>query len=56
MADYPGWYPPGQVCRPPDLPAYLKNVYDLKPIVGVPSDEEVIGIHAVMQAANRASG
>ncbi|CAE6527597.1 unnamed protein product [Rhizoctonia solani] len=56
MADHPGWYPPGQVCYPPNLPTYLKNVYDLKPIVGVPSDDEVIGIHVVMQAANRASG
>ncbi|CAE6455607.1 unnamed protein product [Rhizoctonia solani] len=55
MVDYPGWYPPSQVCYPPDLPAYLKNVYDLKPIIGVPNDEEVIGIHAVIQVANRVS-
>ncbi|KAG8732283.1 hypothetical protein FRC11_014671 [Ceratobasidium sp. 423] len=54
--DHPGWYPAGQVCYPPSLPTYLKNVYDLKPIVGVPSDDEVMGIHAIMQAANRASG
>ncbi|EUC58608.1 laminin domain protein, putative, partial [Rhizoctonia solani AG-3 Rhs1AP] len=55
MSDYPGWYSPSQVCCPPDLPAYLKSVYDLKPISGVPGDEEVIGIHAVIQVANRAS-
>ncbi|CUA67633.1 hypothetical protein RSOLAG22IIIB_07491 [Rhizoctonia solani] len=55
MADYPGWYPPGQVCYPPELPTYLKSVHDLKPITGVPSDEEVIEIHAVIQVANRAS-
>ncbi|KDN43339.1 hypothetical protein RSAG8_06123, partial [Rhizoctonia solani AG-8 WAC10335] len=56
MADYPGWYPPGQVCYPPELPTYLESVYDLKPITGVPSDEEVVGIHAIIQVANRASG
>ncbi|CAE6537689.1 unnamed protein product [Rhizoctonia solani] len=55
MADYPGWYPPGQVCYPPELPTYLKSVHDLKPITGVPSDEEVIEIHGVIQVANRAS-
>ncbi|CAE6527588.1 unnamed protein product [Rhizoctonia solani] len=56
MVDHPGWYPPDQVCYPPNLPTYLKNVYDLKPIAGVPSDDEVIAIHMVMQVANRASG
>ncbi|CAE6400593.1 hypothetical protein ACGC1H_000148 [Rhizoctonia solani] len=55
MTDHPGWYPPGQVCYPPELPAYLRNVYNLKPIIGVPSDDETIGIHAVMQAARKAS-
>ncbi|CUA67628.1 hypothetical protein RSOLAG22IIIB_07485 [Rhizoctonia solani] len=55
MMAHPGWYPPGQVCYPPELPAYLKNVYDLKPIAGVPGDDEVIGIHAVVQAARKAS-
>ncbi|CAE6527573.1 unnamed protein product [Rhizoctonia solani] len=55
MANHSGWHPASQVCAPPPLPAYLKNVYDLKPIVGVPSDEEIIGIHTVMQAANRVS-
>ncbi|CAE6403429.1 unnamed protein product [Rhizoctonia solani] len=56
MTDHPGWYPPGQVCYPPELPTYLKNVCDLKPVVGVPSDAEVMGIHSVMHAANRVSG
>ncbi|KAG8692472.1 hypothetical protein FRC11_003597, partial [Ceratobasidium sp. 423] len=45
MADHPAWYPPGQVCSPPELPTYLKNVYDLKPIVGVPSDAEVDAVY-----------
>ncbi|CAE6533045.1 unnamed protein product [Rhizoctonia solani] len=44
------------IVRPPELPLYLRNVYDLKPIVGVPSDADVVGVHAVIQAANRASG
>ncbi|CAE6458200.1 unnamed protein product [Rhizoctonia solani] len=56
MTNYTSWYPSGQICHPPELPPYLRNVYDLKPIVGVPDDSEVIGIHAVIQAANRASG
>ncbi|CAE6362924.1 unnamed protein product [Rhizoctonia solani] len=55
MMDHPGWYPPGQVCYPPELPSYLKNVHDLKPIVGVPSGDELVGIHSVIQAAVRAS-
>ncbi|CAE6483215.1 unnamed protein product [Rhizoctonia solani] len=55
MAHPPRWYPPGQVCSPPELPAYLKNVYDLKPIIGLPSDSEVTGIHAVIRAARKAS-
>ncbi|CUA67176.1 hypothetical protein RSOLAG22IIIB_07244 [Rhizoctonia solani] len=56
MADHPGWYPASQVCYPPELPEYLKNVYDLKPIAGVPSDTDVIGIHSVVHAASRVSG
>ncbi|KDN40472.1 hypothetical protein RSAG8_08092, partial [Rhizoctonia solani AG-8 WAC10335] len=55
MAERPRWYPPAQVCAPPELPTYLKDVYDLKPIVGVPNDEEVIGIHSVIHAANHIS-
>ncbi|CAE6461361.1 unnamed protein product [Rhizoctonia solani] len=55
MVSYSGWYPPGQFCSPPELPDYLKNVYDLKPIVGVPSDAELIGIHAVVHTARKAS-
>ncbi|KAJ1300496.1 hypothetical protein OPQ81_005309 [Rhizoctonia solani] len=55
MTGHSGWYPPGQVCYPPELPAYLRNVHNLQPIVGVPSDAEVIEIHDVMQAARKAS-
>ncbi|CAE6439895.1 unnamed protein product [Rhizoctonia solani] len=55
MVGHSGWYPPEQTCSPPALPDYLKNVYDLKPIVGVPSDAEVIEIHAVVHAARKAS-
>ncbi|KAG8730271.1 hypothetical protein FRC11_007120 [Ceratobasidium sp. 423] len=55
MTGHAGWYPPGQICYPPELPTYLQNVYDLKPVVGAPSDDEVIGIHAVIQAARKGS-
>ncbi|GAB1528568.1 hypothetical protein RhiTH_011762 [Rhizoctonia solani] len=55
MTGRPGWYPPGQICHPPELPVYLKNVYDLKPIMGVPNDAEVIRIHAVLHAARKLS-
>ncbi|CAE7167738.1 unnamed protein product, partial [Rhizoctonia solani] len=51
-----GWYPPGQVCYPPELPAHLKDVPELKPIKGVPSDDEVIKVHAVINVANRIVG
>ncbi|CAE6416690.1 unnamed protein product [Rhizoctonia solani] len=46
-------YPSGQLSSPPELPPYLKKVYDLKPVLGIPSDEEVIGIHAVIRVANQ---
>ncbi|KAL5632040.1 hypothetical protein ACGC1H_000161 [Rhizoctonia solani] len=46
--------PIGQVYSPPELPTYLKSVHDLKPIVGVPKDDEVIQIHAVIRVANQA--
>ncbi|CAE6442627.1 unnamed protein product [Rhizoctonia solani] len=55
MTDSPGWYPLGQICYPPELPTYLSNVYNLKPIVGIPNDAEVIGIHAVLHAARKVS-
>ncbi|CAE6424218.1 unnamed protein product [Rhizoctonia solani] len=45
--------PDNQVYLPPKLPPYLNKVYDLKPITGIPSDEEVIGIHAVIRVANK---
>jgi hypothetical protein len=43
----------GQVCTPPDLPPYLKKVYELKPIAGAPNNEELMGIHAVIRVASR---
>ena len=46
-------YLTNQVLSPPDLPPYLESVYKLKPIVGEPSDEEVIGIHAVIRVASK---
>ncbi|CAE6439350.1 unnamed protein product [Rhizoctonia solani] len=45
--------PTDSICLPPDLPPYLKDVHDLKPILGVPNDEEVIGIHAVIRMASK---
>ncbi|CCO37141.1 hypothetical protein BN14_11293 [Rhizoctonia solani AG-1 IB] len=55
MVGQSSWYPPGQLCIPPELPDYLKNIYDLKPIAGAPKDAEVIGIHAVVHAAKKVS-
>ncbi|CAE6416667.1 unnamed protein product, partial [Rhizoctonia solani] len=49
MSTYPGT----RVCLPPELPPYLKKIRDIKPIIGIPSDEEVIGIHTVVRVANR---
>ncbi|CEL53409.1 hypothetical protein RSOLAG1IB_11341 [Rhizoctonia solani AG-1 IB] len=37
---------------PPELPNHLASVYDLKPIVGCPCDEEVKMIHAAIRAVN----
>ncbi|CAE6536409.1 unnamed protein product [Rhizoctonia solani] len=42
-----------EVYSPPELPQHLKHICDLKPIVGAPSDEELVGIHAVIQVANK---
>ncbi|KAF8712217.1 hypothetical protein RHS03_01226, partial [Rhizoctonia solani] len=44
-----------QVYSPPELPQYLKDVYDLKAIVGIPTDEELVGIHSVIQMARKAA-
>ncbi|CAE6362900.1 unnamed protein product [Rhizoctonia solani] len=43
------------VSSPPDLPPYLKNIHDLKPIIGPPTDDELLAIHAVIRAAQNAS-
>ncbi|KAF8594049.1 hypothetical protein BDV93DRAFT_612023 [Ceratobasidium sp. AG-I] len=40
---------------PPDLPAYLANTFELKPVLGVPTNDEVKNIHAVIRAAEIAS-
>ncbi|EUC53525.1 hypothetical protein RSOL_009020 [Rhizoctonia solani AG-3 Rhs1AP] len=37
---------------PPALPAHLATIYDLKPITGQPTNEQVITIHAAMRAVN----
>ncbi|GAB1524439.1 hypothetical protein RhiTH_007593 [Rhizoctonia solani] len=44
-----------QVYSPPELPQYLKDVYDLKAIVGIPTDDELVGIHSVIQMARKAT-
>ncbi|CCO37655.1 hypothetical protein BN14_11813 [Rhizoctonia solani AG-1 IB] len=44
-----------QVYSPPELPQYLKDVCDLRPIVGTPTDDELIGIHSVIQVASKAA-
>ncbi|KAF8750922.1 hypothetical protein RHS01_09048 [Rhizoctonia solani] len=46
---------PNVVLPPPDLPPYLKNVHELKPIIGPPTDSELLAIHAVVRAAQNAS-
>ncbi|KAG8730793.1 hypothetical protein FRC11_005801 [Ceratobasidium sp. 423] len=45
--------PADGVYSPPELPPFLRNVYDLQPIRGVPSDEEVMGIHVVIRMATK---
>ncbi|CUA67627.1 hypothetical protein RSOLAG22IIIB_07484 [Rhizoctonia solani] len=42
-----------QVLSPPVLPPYLESVHKLKPIVGEPSDDDVIKIHAIVQVASK---
>ncbi|KAG8682577.1 hypothetical protein FRC11_014684, partial [Ceratobasidium sp. 423] len=45
--------PVAHTSSPPELPPYLKTVCDLKPIVGTPTDDELVGIHVVVQVANK---
>ncbi|KAH7338632.1 hypothetical protein B0J17DRAFT_628060 [Rhizoctonia solani] len=40
------------VYKPPGMPEHLMATYNLKPIVGHPTDEDVKAIHAVIRAAN----
>ncbi|KAF8593662.1 hypothetical protein BDV93DRAFT_549470 [Ceratobasidium sp. AG-I] len=37
------------IYTPPKLPSYLANSFDLKPVTGVPSDDEVKMIHAAIR-------
>ncbi|KAJ1300485.1 hypothetical protein OPQ81_005299 [Rhizoctonia solani] len=46
---------PNAVSTPPDLPPYLRNIHDLKPVTGPPTDDELLAIHAVARAAQNAS-
>ncbi|CAE6495348.1 unnamed protein product [Rhizoctonia solani] len=46
-------YPADGVCSPPELPPYLKNVHDLKPIRGAPGNAEVMRIHSVIQVVQK---
>lgn len=43
------------IYTPPELPGYIANSYDLKPVEGVPSDDEVKLIHAVIRAVENVS-
>jgi len=43
------------VYTPPRLPAYLADAYQLKSLTGVPTDEEVTEIHAVIRAMEAVS-
>ncbi|CAE7144712.1 unnamed protein product [Rhizoctonia solani] len=43
------------VYTPPTLPAHLSNIYDLKPILGVPTHEKIKMIHAVIGAVEAGS-
>lgn len=43
------------VYTPPKLPPYLANAFNMKPVVGIPTDDEVKLIHAVIRAAENAS-
>lgn len=40
---------------PPRLPSYLADVYDLKLVTDVPTDEEIKEIHAVIRAMEAVS-
>ncbi|KAH7338582.1 hypothetical protein B0J17DRAFT_657710 [Rhizoctonia solani] len=43
------------VYTPPALPVHISRLYDLKPIVGQPADEEVKAIHAVIRTVDAGS-
>lgn len=41
--------------NPPKLPDYIADVFDLKPVVGVPTDAEVQLIHSVIRVVKNTS-
>lgn len=43
------------VYLPPKLPAYLMGAFDLKPVLGTPSNDEVKLIHAAIRAVENIS-
>lgn len=43
------------VYAPPRIPPYLADAYELKSVTGVPTDEEVKEIHAVIRAMEAVS-
>ncbi|CAE6400578.1 unnamed protein product [Rhizoctonia solani] len=45
--------PDGQIYSPPELPPYLKEAYNLKPVVGVPNDQELVEIYAVIRIVHK---
>ncbi|CAE6532880.1 unnamed protein product [Rhizoctonia solani] len=44
-----------QVLLPPELPSYLKSVKELKPIVGAPNNDQLIGILSIIRVAQKAA-
>ncbi|KAF8598002.1 hypothetical protein BDV93DRAFT_512902 [Ceratobasidium sp. AG-I] len=43
------------IYTPPELPSYLLHAFELKPVVGIASDDEVKMIHAVIRAVENVS-
>ncbi|KAF8597996.1 hypothetical protein BDV93DRAFT_547649 [Ceratobasidium sp. AG-I] len=43
------------IYTPPQLPAYLASAFDLKPITGIPTNEEVKLIHSVIRVVENTS-
>ena len=43
------------IYKPPQLPAYLASAFDLQPVTGIPTDEEVKLVHSVIRAVENTS-